>query len=815
MMKTHHNDKSPRAGGCVAAAMLLLLSCGASAGQKTWYRSPSLSIMTGYIYEPKSSHTLDKWLDGLGQKMDADRWAKDFKEAGADYLIFYDKWIDGLVFHDTKTTSYKTKRDFLKDLAPACRRRGLRLVIYFNALSDGNPQFARWAVRDRRGRPIVFSQRWPTPYQTLHSPFRKVSVEQVRELLTGYGKIDGVWLDIFGERLNTNSTWVAKGYQKMYGRDFTKASGASLAEFNARTLAGYLDEVRALADKHQPQMVWTANGSAARMPAGGAWAKWVGPRLDYLSVEGHSLAKNERVARLAWASPKPVEIGLLLNSSWFTPLGEAAPPACMTPHQAIAATAVAVCQGASVYLALTPGHGGVFGEDLKVAKAVGAWFRTVEPVLRGARPYADVGILLGSREGGAAAEEALALQNALTGAGAAARVLADGRAESLGRLPAVLLPQCARLDDAQVDRLRQYVRQGGRLIALGHASMLDGLGRKRKDYALGDVFGARYKGAAVAGRHGAMTVVKVDSEYSREFRAANLVDGLPTAWASGGTPMPHWAEIILGEAVDVARVELVSRQGPYRVTDVDFEAHDGKSWKLLKKVRNAPKRLISAAFDSPVRTRRVRIRILKELYQGKDRQYADVEAVRIYDKTGRERATNRASVPLTATTKEAKKALAGGVGISPAVVRLEPTEAEVLAKLDAPGQWPAVLRNRFGKGQAILVAAAESSLRNNRAFWIALRKLALGEPTVQCGQSDRYLVVLTRVADGHVLHVVDRHAARKPYKPQPVSVTLAVGRLGGIAQPKAVSGRLLKTTSAGGRITLEIQADPAASIVLR
>ena len=87
---------------------------------------------------------------------------------------------------------------------------------------------------------------------------------------------------------------------------------------------------------------------------------------------------------------------------------------------------------------------------------------------------------------------------------------------------------------------------------------------------------------------------------------------------------------------------------------------------------------------------------------------------------------------------------------------------------------------------------------------------------MECGQSDRYLIVLTRVADGHVLHVVDRHAARKPYKPQPVRVTLAAARLGRTAQPRAVSGRLLKTTSAGaGRITLEIEADPAASVVLR
>ena len=153
---------------------VVALTHPAPAGEKPWYRSPSLSVMTGYIYEPKSAHTIQQWLEGLGGKMDADRWVADFKQAGASYLIFYDKWIDGLVFHDTKTTDFKTRRDFVRDLADACRRGGLRLVLYFNAISDGNPEFKKWATRDRGGRPIVFSSRWPTGYQTLHSPFLKI-----------------------------------------------------------------------------------------------------------------------------------------------------------------------------------------------------------------------------------------------------------------------------------------------------------------------------------------------------------------------------------------------------------------------------------------------------------------------------------------------------------------------------------------------------------------------------------------------------------------------------------------------------------------
>ncbi|MBM4047478.1 MAG: hypothetical protein FJ279_20420, partial [Planctomycetes bacterium] len=82
-----------------------------------WLKSPSLSIMTGFIYQPKSAYTVQQWMEGLGSRFDAERWVKDFKEAGATYLIFYDKWIDGLVFHDTKTTGYKTKRDFVREIA--------------------------------------------------------------------------------------------------------------------------------------------------------------------------------------------------------------------------------------------------------------------------------------------------------------------------------------------------------------------------------------------------------------------------------------------------------------------------------------------------------------------------------------------------------------------------------------------------------------------------------------------------------------------------------------------------------------------------
>ena len=57
-----------------------------------------------------------------------------------------------------------------------------------------------------------------------------------------------------------------------------------------------------------------------------------------------------------------------------------------------------------------------------------------------------------------------------------------------------LLPENALLDDALAGEIREYVRNGGTLLAFGHASLLDEMARPRHNFALYDVFGADYAG---------------------------------------------------------------------------------------------------------------------------------------------------------------------------------------------------------------------------------------------------------------------------------------------------------------------------------
>ena len=102
--------------------------------------------------------------------------------------------------------------------------------------------------------------------------------------------------------------------------------------------------------------------------------------------------------------------------------------------------------------------------------------------------------------------------------------------------------------------------------------------------------------------------------------------------------MPHWAEITLPEPAEVQAVEVVSRQGPYQVTDLDIELPAGDTWRPVKCIRGATDRTIVARLDAPAATDRIRVSILHELYEGRARSYADVEAIRVLDTSGRNRA---------------------------------------------------------------------------------------------------------------------------------------------------------------------------------
>lgn len=149
--------------------------------QKEGGRGPTPASVYDALYK--------KWKP---DRFDARAWVRTAKEAGCRYVIFLVKHHDGYCLYDTKLTDYKStspeaawQHDAMKDVAEACREGGLKLFLYYSQPDWHHPDY-----RTENHRRYV---------EFLHG--------QVRELLTGYGRIDGLWFDGLG---GTAEDWDAE-----------------------------------------------------------------------------------------------------------------------------------------------------------------------------------------------------------------------------------------------------------------------------------------------------------------------------------------------------------------------------------------------------------------------------------------------------------------------------------------------------------------------------------------------------------------------------------------------------------------------------
>jgi hypothetical protein len=217
---------------------------------------------------------------------------------------------------------------------------------------------------------------------------------------------------------------------------------------------------------------------------------------------------------------------------------------------------------------------------------------------------------------------------------------------------------------------------------------------------------------------------------------------------------------------------------------------------------------------------KLRVKILREQYQNEDRQYADVAAIRVLDAQGHDWVGGSASrIPLVFHDPEI-----GGLFADPPsnwmplAVRVQPTSSRTVASLLPDHSAPAILTNRFGSGEAYLVATSDGCFERDDPFWKGLARLAAGEPTMVVSPEDagRYRFILTQVAGTHVLHVIDPQADQPRSPARTVMISLNAPRLGNPRQAIQLGADMpLQLTEQDGRISFVVKPDPVASIVLQ
>lgn len=134
--------------------------------------------------------------------LNAEKWAKMFKNAGAKYMIFTSKHHDGFCMYDSKFTDFKItnpalpyaknpKADVLKNVLDATRKEGLAVGVYYSK-PDWTTENFWWSYYPPKDRnPTYDITKFPERWQR----YVQYTQNQLNELTTNYGKVDILWLD--------------------------------------------------------------------------------------------------------------------------------------------------------------------------------------------------------------------------------------------------------------------------------------------------------------------------------------------------------------------------------------------------------------------------------------------------------------------------------------------------------------------------------------------------------------------------------------------------------------------------------------------
>ncbi len=126
-------------------------------------------------------------------KFDANSLVDLAESVGAEYIVFTAKHHDGFCMWNTSTTDFRVtntpaRRDVLAEVSAACRRRGMKLGLYYS-----NPDWHHPNAHNDRSTHQIPVQPGDEPNMDKYAEYVKA---QVTELLTKYGEIVCFFWDI-------------------------------------------------------------------------------------------------------------------------------------------------------------------------------------------------------------------------------------------------------------------------------------------------------------------------------------------------------------------------------------------------------------------------------------------------------------------------------------------------------------------------------------------------------------------------------------------------------------------------------------------
>ena len=149
-----------------------------------------------------------------------EKWAKKAKEAGMKYIVLTAKHHEGFCLFDSKYTDYKAtntpaNRDLIREFVDAVRAEGLKVGFYYSLIDWHHTEYTIDRIHPQR--PDSDEKYKEMNKDRDMAIYREYLHNQVRELMTNYGKIDLLWLDYSfpGKHGKDRHDWQSKELMQM------------------------------------------------------------------------------------------------------------------------------------------------------------------------------------------------------------------------------------------------------------------------------------------------------------------------------------------------------------------------------------------------------------------------------------------------------------------------------------------------------------------------------------------------------------------------------------------------------------------------
>lgn len=125
-------------------------------------------------------------------QFDAHAWVSMAKNAGMKYITLITRHHDGFSMWNTKYSDFNImntpyKKDVVKMIVDECHKQHMKIFLYYSLLDWRRNDYSYWTGRTGQGTGRTVHGDW--------NHYIKFMENQLTELLTNYGKIDGIWFD--------------------------------------------------------------------------------------------------------------------------------------------------------------------------------------------------------------------------------------------------------------------------------------------------------------------------------------------------------------------------------------------------------------------------------------------------------------------------------------------------------------------------------------------------------------------------------------------------------------------------------------------